>query len=275
MENNLPLVAGVIGWPVEHSLSPAIHQAAARAVGVELTYTAIAVEAGKTQQAIADMRQQSIRGFSVTMPHKEAVIAYLDEITPSAEVLGAVNHITNTNGHLVGNNTDGDGFVLGLHHSAGVTVAGLSIGVLGSGGAARAIIDACYRHDAREVVVVARSQERGSRAAGLAHDRGRRGDASALGGCDVVVNATPVGMADTETAGEMPIDVDVLAQSATVVDIVYNPIETPLLRACNDRGITTVGGLSMLVGQAAEQFTAWTGVQAPLDAMFEVVKERR
>lgn len=271
MDDNSPLVAGVIGWPVKHSMSPTIHTAAARAVGVSLTYSAIEVEPGATRSAIELMRRDNIRGYSVTMPHKEAVVEHLDELTPAAQVLGAVNHITNTDGHLVGNNTDGDGFVLGLRHASGQPVKGQSIGVVGSGGAARAIIDACYRFGASEVVVVARSHERGSQAAALAHGRGRCTDITALSECDIVVNATPVGMAETAYDGEIPFDIALVDRTATVVDIVYNPLETPLLSASRERGISTVGGLAMLVGQAAEQFTAWTGVPAPLDAMFDAV----
>ena len=266
-----PILAGVIGWPVEHSLSPKIHTAAAAAAGIDLLYTAIPVEVGHVGNAIARMREVGIRGYSVTMPHKEAVISELDELTTSAHALGAVNHITNTAGHLLGNNTDGDGFVLGLEHSGDSLVNGSTVGVLGSGGAARAIIEACYRHGAREVIVVARSEERGAVAAGLAHERGRLGDLDAFTECDIVVNATPLGMAETDGEGVVAFDVGALAENTTVVDIVYNPRETPLLAAARERGLSTVEGVTMLVGQAAEQFTAWTGHEAPLAEMFDAV----
>lgn len=263
--------AGVIGFPVEHSLSPRIHLAAAKAVGINLAYEAIPVMANEVGAAISAMRDEPIRGYSVTMPHKETVIEFLDELTPSATALGAVNHITNTNGWLTGNNTDGNGFVLGLEHSAKTSVRGKTCGVIGSGGAARAIIEACARHGAKEVVVVARSAERAQTAALLAGDSGRTGDGDALGRCDVVVNATPIGMAHTESAGQLPCDVEALSPTAVVIDIVYNPLETPLLTAVAGRGMVGVNGLSMLVGQAAEQFSAWTGVPAPLREMFASV----
>ena len=266
-----PMLAGVIGWPVKHSLSPVIHTAAAKATGVDLIYTAIEVEPGHSLAALERMRDDNIRGYSVTMPHKEAVIDGLDELTPSAEALGAVNHITNTNGHLVGNNTDGDGFVLGYKHAGGSPIAGGVVCVLGSGGAARAIIEACYRHGAAEVVVIARSPERAVIAAQLAGDRGRVGTHDDLNSCDVLVNATPIGMAETAQAGELAADVSRLQAHATVADIVYNPAETPLLQAATQRGLQVVGGITMLVGQAAEQFTSWTSVVAPLDAMFAAV----
>lgn len=268
-----PLRAAVIGWPVKHSLSPVIHTAAAAAAGVDLTFTAIEVEPGQALRALDQMRTDGLRGYSVTMPHKEAVIPGLDELSPAADALGAVNHITNNDGRLIGNNTDGDGFVLGLESLADVSVAGRSVGVLGTGGAARAIIDACHRHGAGEVVVVGRSAERAAVAAALANDRGRAADRTALDMCDIVVNATPLGMAGTEGEGAVAIDVDGLADSVVVADIVYIPRETPLLAAARERGLLTVEGVAMLVGQAAEQFTAWTGAEAPLDAMFQAVLE--
>ena len=265
------MLAGVIGWPVKHSLSPKIHMAAATAVGVDLRYDAIEVEPGRALDALKSMRLHEIRGYSVTMPHKEAVIAGLDELTASASSLNAVNHITNTDGHLVGNNTDGDGFVLGLEHASDFRVHGSVVGVIGSGGAARAIVEACYRHGAEKVVVVARSQERGEIAAALAQERGITGMESALGACDIVVNATPVGMAETAQADSVPFDVDLLSASTLVVDIVYNPRQTLLLTSAAKRGLPTVEGLTMLVGQAAEQFSAWTGVEAPVEAMYAAV----
>ncbi len=269
-----PMRAAVIGWPVAHSLSPRIHTAAAAAAGIDLVYTAQPVEPGHVLAALDTMRTEGIRGYSVTMPHKEAVIEGLDELTPAAAALGAVNHITNTNGHLVGNNTDGDGFILGLQHAGATVVDGRVIGVLGSGGAARAIIEACYRHGAGEVVVVARSTERGNTAAALAHERGRfanSADRSVFESCDIIVNATPLGMAGTAGEGVEAVDVASLSVGTTVVDIVYNPRRTPMLAAAQARGLPAVEGVTMLVGQAAEQFTAWTGHDAPLSAMFEAV----
>ena len=265
--------AGVIGWPVKHSLSPAIHTAAARATGVNLEYIAIEVQPGDVMAALDDMRATGIRGYSVTMPHKEAVISGLDELTPAATALGAVNHITNTDGHLVGNNTDGDGFILGLENACDRTMSGNTIGILGSGGAARAIIDASYRHGAAEVIVVGRTPERTTAAVALAHDRGRIAESQALSECDIVVNATPLGMAGTKGEGVVALDVSLLRSETVVVDIVYNPRATPLLIAASERGLPTVAGVAMLVGQAAEQFSAWTGVEAPLEAMFAVVAD--
>ncbi len=262
------MLAGVIGWPVEHSRSPAIHLAAAQATGAPLLYTAFPVPHGQGARAAAACRTLGIRGLSVTMPHKHDVIAALDELSETARRLDAVNHITNTNGVLVGNNTDGDGFVRGYEHATGDSLTDQRIAVIGSGGAARAVIDACVRAGAA-VDVIARSQSRAVEAASLGGKQGRVASVADLRHADVVVNATPVGMDGTPQAGNVAADVSVLRSTCVVVDIVYHPLETPLLLSARARDLRVVDGLAMLAGQAAEQFEAWTGAAAPLDVMIE------
>lgn len=232
-----------------------------------LEYDALLVEPDDLSSVISMVRETEMRGLSVTMPHKEAVIAELDELTSSALALGAVNHITNTDGHLVGNNTDGDGFLLGLVHAHHIDVAGMDVAIFGAGGAARSIIRACAEAGARTVAVLARHHERAVTAAEVGGDVAAPGDIGVLRRAGLVVNATPVGMAGTPGAGQIPFAVDDLGDEAVVVDIVYDPVETPLLRAARERGLRGVDGLAMLAGQAAAQFTAWTGVEAPLDVM--------
>ena len=265
-------LAAVIGWPVEHSRSPAIHNAAAQATGADLVYTAFAVEPGNAVAAIDAMRTLGIRGLSVTMPHKEAVIPALDEITPVARALGAVNHITNSNGHLVGNNTDGEGFLIGLSHH-GVTVEGKTVAVVGSGGAARAIIHA-VADAGGNVVVIARNPDRAANAAAVGGANASVGSAGDIEAADIAVNATPLGMAtsDPTTVTAMPFDPSMLSTSSVVVDIVYNPLETALLAQSRARGLQGVDGLAMLVGQAAAQFVAWTGLDAPFDVMMRAAQ---
>ena len=182
-----------------------------------------------------------------------------------------MNHITNTDGHLVGNNTDGAGFVRGLLADAGVGLSGARVGVAGAGGAARAIVAGCADAGA-DVVIVARNPDRAQAATAVAPTQAVVGAASDLSECAVVVNATPIGMRGVETDSTVPFDVDTLANDAVVVDIVYDPLETELLRRARERGLTAIDGLSMLVGQAAEQFTAWTGVDAPYEVMREAVR---
>lgn len=264
-------LAGVIGWPVEHSRSPAIHNAAAAAVGVDLVYTALPVRPGRGADAANAMRTLGIRGLSVTMPHKGDVMAAVDELTPVAQALGAVNHITNTDGHLVGNNTDGAGFVLGLRHDAGVELDGKTVGVFGSGGAARSIVHSCASAGA-EVIVVARDDERARNAAAVGGQDSRVGTIEDFVGANVVVNATPIGMAGSAFEAQTPFDIEAVSDDAVVVDIVYNPLVTPLLVASRSRRLTVVDGLSMLVGQAAAQFQHWTGIDAPIDVMREAAR---
>ena len=259
-------LAAVIGSPVEHSRSPAIHNAAAAATGADLVYTALPVAPGNAAAAVHAMRTLGIRGLSVTMPHKADVIDAVDELTPVAATLGAVNHLTNTGGHVVGNNTDGEGFVIGLQHHR-VALSGAHVGVFGAGGAARAIILACASAGA-DVSVVARDPARALAAAEIATDATVR-DGDVWPEVDIAVNATPVGMAtsDNPEPASTPFAVDRLKASCVVVDIVYTPLETALLSAARSRSLVAIDGLAMLAGQAAAQFEAWTGKQAPLDVM--------
>jgi len=264
----------VIGYPVAHSRSPAIHNAAARALGIDLEYTAIAVLSDELEAAIAEMRIAGFRGLSVTMPHKEAVIAHLDELTAAATELGAVNHITNTDGHLVGNNTDGEGFLLGLAHEHGLDVANRSIGVVGSGGAARAIIRASALAGASKIAVIARNPGRAAVAASVGAGKATPAGHDTLPDLEIVVNATPLGMRGTAGEALQPFDVHALNSAAVVVDIVYDPVETKLLREARSRGLVGINGLSMLAGQAAAQFEAWTGTAPPLAVMVDAAAHR-
>jgi shikimate dehydrogenase len=257
----------VIGWPVQHSRSPAIHTAAALHTGADLSYVSFPVEPGRAAEAAAAMRTLGIRGLSVTMPHKEDVLEALDELTPTAVRLGAVNCITNTDGHLVGDNTDGEGFLLGYEHDSGRSVSGRSVVVHGAGGAARAIVLACANAGAATVTVINRTHDRASEAALLAGEVGAANDPAAMASADLVVNATPCGMADTPQAHDVPFDIEDTASHVDVVDIVYNPRITPLIAATRQADRSAFGGLSMLAGQAAAQFQSWTGHRPSLDVL--------
>lgn len=262
------MLAGVIGWPVEHSRSPQIHQAAARATGVELDYTRFPVRPGDGARAARAMIPLGLRGLSVTMPHKEDVMAACDELSDSARRLQAVNHLTNDDGVIVGNNSDGAGFVAGFEYVTGSEIRGRTVAIMGSGGAARAIVDGCATAGASSVAVVARSDERATIAASVAAVASPAGD-EALAAADIVVNATPLGMAHTEAEGQVAFSVESLRSTAVVVDIVYSPLVTPLLTNARARGLSTVDGLAMLAGQAAAQFSRWTGATPPLDALID------
>ncbi len=257
-------LAAVIGHPVRHSLSPTIHNAAFAAAELDWAYLAFEVAPGDAARALAAMRTLGIRGFSVTMPHKDDVAANVDTRTEAAELLGAVNCVVNDDGHLTGHNTDGEGFVRAVAHDAGIDVAGTRCAVIGAGGAARAVIHALGAAGAAEVAVRNRTPDRAVDAAALAGACGRPlDDGEALTGFDLVINATSIGM----TADQMPCDPAGLADGQVLFDLVYDPRETPWLAAARERGLRCHNGVSMLVFQAVRQFELWTGRPAPVDAM--------
>jgi shikimate dehydrogenase len=256
-------LTGVIGSPVRHSLSPALHNAAFDALGLDWRFLAFDVPAGSGADALVGMRALGIEGLSVTMPHKQAVARAVDVLHTSARALDAVNCVARlADGRLEGRNTDGAGFLdsLGDH---GVSVTGRSVVVLGAGGAARAVAVALAEAGADAVVIVARSAAPALQAAALAGPVGRVGTMADIRGVDIVVNATPIGMG----SGELPLDPALLHAGHVVADLVYQPLDTALLGAARSAGASTIDGLGMLVHQAAHAFTVWTGQAAPVAAM--------
>lgn len=260
-------VAAVIGDPIRHSRSPAIVNAAFRALDLDWVYVAFAVPAGGAGAALDAMRTLGLGGLSVTMPHKAEVAAAVDERTPAAAALEAVNCVTAVHGRLVGHNTDGAGFVRSLADEAPEhPIADARCVVLGAGGAARAIVAALADAGAADVAVVNRTAATAEHAAALAPGVGRTAAPGAVAGADIVVNATSVGMGEPP-GGAVPCDVGLLRPGQLVVDIVYQPLVTPLLAAAAERGATPLGGLGMLVHQAAVAVELWTGRQAPAAVM--------
>lgn len=256
-------VAGVIGSPVRHTLSPALHNAAFTQLGLDWLFVAFEVEHGEAQRAIDAMRVLGLAGLSVTMPHKEAVAAAVDELHPSAASLRSVNCVVpRGDGTLMGYSTDGGGFVASLA-ARGVTVADRTVCLLGAGGAARAIADALGRSGASKVWVLNRTASSAEETAALAAGVGEVGEARHVREADIVVNATSVGMG-TE---EVPCDIHLLRAGHVVADIVYHPRTTAFLAAAAAAGATTVDGLGMLVHQAALQQQLWHGTLPDTDAM--------
>jgi shikimate dehydrogenase len=254
-------VAAVIGDPIAHSLSPVIFNAAFEAAGLDWVFLALRVAAGDTRRALDGVRATGIGGLSVTMPHKDAACALVDELTPEASALGAVNCIENRDGTLVGHNTDGTGLLSALT-AEGVGVVGERVVVLGAGGAARSVIAALGRAGA-EVVVVNRSVDKAEAAAALGGPRCSVGTLDDVEKASRLINATSVGMG----GGGLPVPVEMLGPPQIVVDLVYHPVDTPLLRSARARGARTVDGVGMLVHQGARAFELWTGVDAPVEAM--------
>ena len=254
-------VVGVIGDPVGHSRSPAMHNAAFDALGLDWVYVAFPVGRGDGTAAVRAVTTLGLAGLNVTMPHKADAAAACDDLASEAAALGAVNTVVNADGALVGHSTDGDGFLRALDDE-GIEVAGRRVLVIGAGGAARAITHALGRVGA-DVTVAARRPEAARSAAALAPGSEAVGlGGIAVEGFDVVVNATPLGM-----EGEAPpFDTAELHTGQFVYDTVY-PVETPLLREARARGLRAAGGLGMLVHQGALSFSLWTGIEPRLDVM--------
>ena len=257
-------IAAVIGAPVRHSLSPVIHNAAFAALGLDWVYVAFEVPDGHAETALAAMSALGIDGLNVTMPHKAAVAAAVDVRSVTAERLGAVNTVVRrADGTLEGHNTDGIGFVDSLIN-VGIDPAGRRVVVLGAGGAARAVILALADAGAAEVAVVNRSHANAEVAAALAGAVGRVGVDHDIDDADIIVHATPVGMGDN---GGLPLDPKRLRAGQVVADLVYHPLETPLLLSARTVGAAGVDGLGMLIHQAAHAQQLWTGMAPPVAAI--------
>ena len=257
-------LAAVIGFPVRHSLSPAMHNAAFRELDLDWIYVACEVAPGGVDAAFSGVRALGFGGLSVTIPHKAAALDAVDELTDAARSIGAVNTVVPTaGGRLRGENTDGAGFLASLAEE-GFKPAGRVCAVLGAGGAARAVVHALAGAEAAEIIVINRTPATAEATAALAGASGRVGIAADVTGVDLVVNATPLGLAGSE---DLPVDPDLLREGQLVVDLVPNPAVTPLMRAARERGAGVAGGLGMLVRQGALAFELWTGRPAPVGVM--------
>lgn len=267
-------VLGVIAHPVGHSLSPPMHNSALEALGLDYIYVAFDVLPDYVGPAVEAVRALGIVGINVTIPHKEAVIEFLDEISPEARAIGSVNTITNDGGILRGESTDGPGFIRSLE-CAGVDPCGEEVVVLGAGGSAKAIVYALAERGA-SVTVFNRTRLRAEALAEMVNclvkpDAVKVGRldgeelAWAVGGAGILVNTTSIGMYPNSEG--VPCPVDLLHAGLLVYDIVYNPLETELLKAAKRAGAKTLSGIKMLVHQGAIAFERWTGVEPPLDIM--------
>ena len=264
-------MAAVIGDPVRHSRSPAIHNAAFAAAGIDWAFTAFEVPAGKGAEALDAMRVLGLAGMSVTMPLKAEVAAAADSVDEEVEILGAANCMVPLgDGRVHAANTDAAGFIAGLRADAGVSAEGLRVALMGGGGAARAVAWGLAAAGAADVAVINRTQAKAEAAASIANVASRAGRPGRVGtmddiaAADVVVNATSVGMGVDPS---MPCDPTLLRPGQVAVDLVYEPIETAWLVALRQRGVEAHNGLSMLAYQAAAAFELWTGTKAPVEVM--------
>lgn len=271
---------GIIGYPIKHSLSPVFQQAAFDFHGIPARYEAWETLPEGVAAAVARLRHPSYLGMNVTVPHKQAVMPLLDEIDPLARRIGAVNTIVNRGGRLIGYNTDAAGFLRAVQREAGYSVAGRRALLVGAGGAARAVVFSLLEAGVASLAIANRRPER---AADLVADlRGETGRsvvhalamgedelAAVVAAVDLLVNATPLGMRHTAHEQAMPLPGHLLRPGLLVCDLVYNPPQTPLLRAAAAAGAATLEGLPMLIYQGAAAFELWTGQQPPLGLMFE------
>lgn len=293
-------VVGIFGDPVVHSLSPAMHNAAFEALGLDYVYVPFHVKLDNNadlKKAVDAIRAMNIAGVNVTIPHKERVGKFLDDLDDSARLIGAVNTIVNDNGRLIGHNTDTGGYMNGL--AADLMAQGIKdfslknkkAVIIGAGGSARAILVVLAHVGVKSVIIANRDVKRARKLIGASNRGGAQHEiikkvwewihkkATAvplkdvsihLHDADILINTTPVGMMNV---GSLDIDLDELPARALVSDIVYTPLETDLLKRAKIRGLKTVSGLSMLVHQGAKAFELWTGKKAPADIMRKAALE--
>ena len=257
----------LFGNPVGHSLSPLMHGTAFREMGLDASYRAIRVET--VREIPEEMENRDITGASITIPHKTAMMPYLDAVSNSAERIGAVNTLTRRDGKLEGDNTDWIGMIHALKEK--IDIAGKRIIVLGAGGAARAAVYGIL-HERGVPVVVNRTPERGEK---IAQEFGCDFypiDQMETVIADGLVNTTPVGM-DPHT-DVSPVDRGILSRFEWVMDMIYNPLETLLLREAAEARCGTISGVAMFVHQGAEQIRTWTGLPPPTELMEQVVREK-
>lgn len=269
-------LVGVIGWPVEHTVSPAMHNAAFDAAGLNLRYVPLPVHPDRVGEAVRGLRSLGFAGCNVTVPHKRAVMAYLDEITEQARAIGAVNTIVlQSQGRMIGHNTDAAGFLRALTEG-GFCPEGKQAVIIGAGGVGRAVTYALASAGATATVL----NRTLSRAQSLIADLTSffpslplrafpltpatlRQEAQTA---DLLVNATSLGMWPQIGHSPWPEDLS-MPPSLTIFDVVYNPLETKLMGQARAAGAQAIGGLGMLVHQGAAAWELWTGQQAPVDVM--------
>jgi shikimate dehydrogenase len=271
-------LCGLIGDPVEHTMSPAMHNAAYRQMGLDYVYVPFHVRLEELGKAIDGMRAFNMRGLNVTIPHKVAVIPFLDKLDALAEKIGAVNTIVNDNGVLTGYNTDATGFLRALLEK-GIEPRGKKALILGAGGASRAVSHVLADSGAERLIILNRAEEL-NWAYDLAGNISQLYNMDAKAGqlnresldsvmeridISILVNTTSVGM--TPDVDSTPIDADLLRPGLVVFDVVYNPLRTQLLKDAEAAGAETVSGIEMLVWQGVLAFEKWTGQEAPLDLM--------
>jgi len=271
-------ILGLIGREVDYSYSPLIHNTAFGILGTPYYYTVFNIEdQSLIPDALRGAKALGIRGFNVTIPYKKAVVPFLDELSQEAKSIKAVNTIVNEHGKLIGHNTDIAGFASPLLPYK-ERITGKHVCIFGGGGAALAAIEAFKRFFMpKEIVLFVRDLEKARNIVDETwHDPAlpvtivRSDDMEKIRGCSVIVNATPIGTIGREQGGMtsiIPLDQELISSDQIVYDMVYNPVDTPLLQTAERTGAKTISGVEMLIGQAERSFTLWTGMEMPVTAV--------
>ena len=278
MKNYRAELTGVFGDPVDDNPTGVVEEAAFAAKDLNYRYLTVKVLPEDLGKAMDSVRIFGMKGINLTMPHKIKVLPYLDELSPAAKIIGAVNTVIQKDGKLYGENTDGNGFVTALKNS-GETLEGKKVTILGAGGAARAIAVECALNGAIHINIINRSAEKGEELASLIQSET---DSSAQyltwessmkipADTQILINATSIGFSPNVT-DKPDIDYSTITNQMCVCDVIFNPAETIFLKTAAANGAKIVTGLGMLVQQAALNFTLWTGVEAPVDVMEEALK---
>lgn len=276
-------IFGIFGDPVEYAMSPVIHNAGYESEGLNCVYLPFNIKKGDIEAAIFSMRALGFTGASVTMPHKESVMPFLDEISGEAELIGSINVVYNNGSKLIGYNTDGDGFLRGLTECTGFNCEDKTILIFGAGGASKAIALTAALKKARKLYIVNRSPNKASDIAGMLNRKtnciccglglDEKKYNEILPGVDLIINTTSQGMYGNESTIHKTIDWESIPKSAIVSDIVYRPLETPFLAAASASGLKTVTGEHMVLYQAALAYELWLDRKAPIDVMRNALNE--
>ena len=259
----------VIGDPIDHSLSPNIHNAAFRHLKLDHSYIAYKISASELDAGIDSLKKIKIAGFNVTIPHKIEIMKFLDDMDTTSKVIGAVNTVSNENGKLKGYNTDMIGFLDPIKEK-NLAIKDSQVLLLGAGGAARAIVTAMIKEKANKITIVNRTQENANKLADFAKKIGGNADAVSIqkaneliGDYKFIINSTSIGMKNEPS----PISTRNISKNSVVYDIVYQPINTDLIKKSKENGATIIYGYEMLLSQAACSFEIWHKMEAPYDVM--------
>jgi len=259
----------VIGDPIDHSLSPNIHNAAFRHLKLDHSYIAYKISAGELAAGIDSLKKIKIAGFNVTIPHKIEIMKFLDDMDTTSKVIGAVNTVSNENGKLKGYNTDMIGFLDPIKKK-NLAIKDSQVLLLGAGGAARAIVTAMIKEKASKITIVNRTQENANKLADFAKKIGGNADTVSIekanelvGDYKFIINSTSIGMKNEPSA----ISTENIGKDTIVYDIVYQPINTDLVKKSKENGATIIYGYEMLLSQAACSFEIWHKMEAPYDVM--------